>query len=225
MGYYGRLELKLLAQKMRSQGKSYLTIMRKLRLPKSTVSDWCHDVKLTSPQLARLYANKKSGALKGSIIAAKQKQEIRLHETKQLFLLGKKEVGSLSKRDRFIAGIAFYASEGTKSDKGCAFANSNPAIIKFMIDWFKEFSKVSQNKFRGAIWLHEGLNETKAKRYWSKLTGIRLSHFYKSYIAKDKKESKKIRKNLHEYGVFTFYVSDVTIIRRIMGWIDGTVRP
>ena len=221
MGYYGHLEQKILARKMRGQGKSYLEIMKKLNLSRSTVSDWCHDVKLTKDQIRTLYESKKRGALKGSIIAAKRKQALRILTTKKLFLQGFKDVGTLTKRDRFIAGIAFYAAEGTKIDKGCTFSNSDPAIIRFMVRWFLEFGHVPIKKFRAALWLHEGLNENKAKRYWSKLTGISLRQFYKTYIAKDKKDSKKVRKNLHAYGVFSFYVNDVSLIRKIMGWIGA----
>lgn len=71
MGYYGRLELKQEAQKMRRNGISYNEIVSKLHIPKSTVSDWCKDVKLTKEQINNLYAAKKQGALKGSFIAAK----------------------------------------------------------------------------------------------------------------------------------------------------------
>lgn len=224
MGYYGRLGLKLKAQEMRKGGKSYNEIIAALNLPKATVSDWCKDIQLTEPQLFKLYQSKKTGALRGSIIAANRKKANRLQETETLYRQGVKEVGKLTKRDRFIAGIAFYAAEGTKSDRGCAFANANPEIIRFMIRWFKEFGKVLKDKFRGAIWLHDGLSEIKAKQYWSKVTGIPIVHFYKTYIAQDKKDSKKIRKNIHHFGVFTFYVSDVILIRTIKGWIGGIVR-
>ncbi len=222
MGYYGRLDLKAKAQMLRQQGKSYGEIMVNLHLSKSTVSDWCKNVPLTQDQIRKLYENKKTGALKGSIIAARLKQEKRKVETEEFFKKGKQEVGGLTKRDKFMAGIAFYASEGTKSDRGCAFANANPLIIRFMVRWFREFGKVSKDKFHGAIWLHAGLNETKAKGYWSKIANIPVSH--KTYIALDKKDSKKIRKNIHEFGVFTFYVSDVKLARVIRGWIGGILQ-
>lgn len=224
MGYYGRLELKLEARKMRGFGRSYAEIMRTLKLSKSTVSDWCHDIELSKVQLTKLYKNKKSGGLKGSIIAARNKQRIRIQKTEELFDLGKKEFGKLSKRDRFVAGIAFYATEGTKTDQGCSFANADPKIIKFMVDWFREFCSVPEDKFRGAIWLHEELNEGKAKDFWSRLTEIPLTQFYKTYIAQNKMDSKKIRKHIHEYGVFSFYVSDVMLYRKIRGWIGGVLQ-
>lgn len=224
MGYYGRLELKQKAQEMRKLGNSYLEIMRVLRLSKSTVSDWCKDVSLTNEQLHKLYENKKTGALKGSIIAARNKQQKRLLETERIYREGITQIGDLSERERLVAGIAFYAAEGTKIDNGCCFSNSDPAIVKFMAKWFREFGEVPTDKFRGALWLHEGLNEKKAKLFWSKLTGIPTNHFYKTYIATNKIHSRKIRKQLHQYGVFSFYVNDVVLIRKIMGWIGGILQ-
>lgn len=223
MGYYGKLELKLRAREFRKKGESYNKIVKILNIPKTTVSDWCHDIELTQNQLLKLYKNRTNGALKGSIIAAKHKQDRRIKETEELFLQGKKEIKNLSRRDRFIAGIAFYASEGTKIDKGCSLANSDPFIIKFMVNWFKEFGKVSKDKFHAALWLHEGLNEGRAKKYWSNLTEIPITRFYKTYIAKNKPTSPKIRKNIHEHGVFSFYVHDVKLYRKIRGWIGGVL--
>ena len=221
MGYYGKLELKQEAQKMRKHGASYNEIISKIHIPKSTVSDWCKDIKLTKVQIYRLYAAKKEGALKGSYIAAKRKKDKRISQTKEIYNNGLQEVGKLSKRERFVIGVALYAAEGTKIDKGCCLSNSDPNIVKFMIRWFQEFGSVPKDKFRGAIWLHEGLNEEKAKKFWSQLTDIPLSQFYKTYRAKDKKFSKKIRKNIHEYGVFSFYVNETNLLRKIMGWIGG----
>lgn len=223
MGYYGRLDLKLKAQQMRRDGKSYAEIMAELKLPKATTSDWCKDIILNEEQKKRLYQNKKTGALKGNIIGAKRQQEKRQIVSQKLYEQGLIEVGKLNKRERFISGIAMYMAEGTKVDKGCCFSNSNPEMVKFMVEWFKEFGEKSIHSFRGAIWLHEGLDEDAAKKYWSTNTGIPLKQFYKTYIAKPKTNSRKIRKNIHSYGVFSFYVNDVMLLRKIMGWIGGII--
>jgi len=224
MGYFGRLELKRKAQAMRRHGRSYREIKHRLNIPKTTISDWCKNIQLTPKQIQVLYQNKKTGALKGSYIAAQNKKRKKLLHVKTLYDSGFNEVSKLDKRDRFIAGISFYSAEGTKSDKGCAFSNSNPSIINFMVCWFQEFGHVPIEKFRGAIWLHEELDELTAKKYWSNLTKISMDHFYKTYRAVNKTSSKKIRKNLHLYGVFTFYVSDVILARTMLGWIGGILR-
>ena len=72
---------------------------------------------------------------------------------------------------------------------------------------------------RGAIWLHEGLNEKNSKKFWSELVNLPPNQFHKTYIAKVKNNSKKIRKNIHQYGVFQIRFSDSAIHRKIMGWI------
>lgn len=224
MGYYGKIDQKLKAQQMRKEGKSYTEILQILRISKSTVSQWCKDIELTQEQLEKLYSSKKAGALRGSIIAAKNKQQKSLLSSEIKYEEGIREVGLLSQRDRFMAGIAFYISEGTKVNKTVCFTNSDPLMVKFMVEWFQEFGHVPLLKFRGAIWIHSGLNEKRAKEYWSSLTGIPLSNFYKSYIAERKDKSRKIRKQLHEFGVFSFYIGDVMLLRKIMGWGGGILK-
>lgn len=137
--------------------------------------------------------------------------------------LGKKEVGRLSKRDRFIAGISLYAGDGLKGDKQMGFANSDPRLISFVIGWLREFGGVPENKLRGAIWIHDNLNAEKAKAYWSKVTGISKERFYKTYVALNKTRSKKVRKQLHEYGVFAIRISDASLQRKVLGWMAGLV--
>lgn len=221
MGYSGRWEDKLRAQKLRRQGLSYGEILLQIDVSKDTISRWCRDIELTEAQKMRLLENKIFGQRKGSLVAADNKRQARILRTQTIFQEAKKEIGALSKRDRFIAGLMLYAGEGDKGDGRGGFANSDPKLIKFMMIWFKEFCNLPMSKFRGAIWLHEGLKETKAKLFWSKLTGIPKQQFFKTYIAKDKKDSRKIRKNIHEYGVFAIRFSDSDKQRRIIGWISA----
>lgn len=221
MGYAGFLEKRLKAQNLRRKGLSYKEIQKIISVPKSTLSGWCRDVAITEKQALRLFKNQLKGAARGRIIGAKRQQAKKIKRIKYLYAKGKNQVGKLSKRDRFIAGVAFYDAEGTKGDKGAAFANSDPMAIKFMMTWFREFCELPEDKFRGAIWIHEGLNIERAKEFWSNLTGIPKKQFHKTYIAEDKKDSRKIRKNKHQYGIFSITFSDLEKLRLIKGWIGG----
>ena len=221
MGYAGNLEGKLQAQSLRKKGLSYREIQKIVPVPKSTLSNWCRDIALNEKQTLRLFKNKLEGAARGRIIGAKRQQAKRLKQIKELYLEGKKQVGKLNQRDKFVAGIALYAAEGTKNDKTCSFANSDPLLIKFMSSWFREFCHVKEEKLRGAIWIHDNLDVKKATQYWSKLTSVPVSQFHKAYIAKNKVDSRKIRKNIHAYGVFSIKFSDVKAHRKVMGWIAG----
>lgn len=219
MGYYGKLEEKLFAQELRKQGLSYSQIRSKVTVSKDTLSRWCRDIPLTDEQINNLSIKRTMGGLKGSIIGAKNQQKRRIEETLRIYKEGKLKIGLVSKRERFIAGVALYLAEGTKADRVCAFSNSDPYVIQFMTNWFTEFCNVTPANMRGAIWLHEELSEKYAKEFWSKVTGI--SHFHKTYIARNKSGSKKIRKNIHKYGVFSIRFSSATIHRTIIGWIAG----
>lgn len=221
MGYYGKIEDKLIAQDLRKRGCSYKEILDRVKVSKDTISRWCRDIKLTKNQEERLINNKKIGQKKGSIIAAKKKRLQRIQNIKNIYISAKKQIGILDKRDRFIAGLSLYAGEGNKTDGQVGFANSDPNLIKFMMGWFKEFCVIPMDKYRGALWIHEGLDDFRAKKYWAKITGIPIQQFYKTYIAKNKVNSNKIRKNIHQYGVFAIRFSNCIIQRKIIGWISA----
>ena len=127
--------------------------------------------------------------IKGSLVAADNKRKIRIERTEWNKKEAEKDIKNLDRRD------------------------------KFMMEWFTKFPKIPLNKMRASIWLHEELDEARAKIFWSDLTEIPLSQFHKTYIAKIKKNSKKIRKNIHEYGIISIKFSDSDKHRRIMGWI------
>lgn len=208
------------AQELRREGLSYGEIQLQVRVSKDTLSRWCRDIPLSQQQIERLLENKGLGQRKGSLIAAENKRRLRIKRTQRIFDEAKSELGELNKRDRFMVGIALYAGEGNKDDRKGGFANSDPKVIRFMMGWFREFCKIPMSKFRGAIWLHEGLDEKTSKRFWSALTGIPDEQFHKTYIAKNKIDSRKIRKNIHEFGVFAIKFSASDTQRKIIGWIS-----
>ncbi len=221
MGYFGRIEDKILAQDLRRKGLSYQEILQTISVSKSTMSLWCKDIQLTKKQQLRLLNKKQFGQRKGSLVAAENKRRNRVQRTAKIRKEARKTLGKLDNRDKFVTGIALYAAEGNKSDGKAGFSNADPKLIKFMMDWFLTFAKVPMEKMRGAIWLHEGLSEEKSKIFWSDLVKLPTNQFHKTYIAKVKNDSKKARKNIHQYGVIQIRFSDSTIHRKIMGWISA----
>ena len=219
MSYSGKLELKLKARDLRKKGLAIKEIQKKLKVSISSVSLWVRDVELTKKQLEKLYLNKKTGNLRGSIIAARNKIKQREEITKKLNKLGEKDIGILTKRDKFIAGAALYFAEGGKTDRDLTFSNSDPRAIKFMIDWFREFCKIPNGKFRGSLYIHDNLDRKKAEKFWSNLTGIPLNQFTKTYIVKN--NTKRLRKVKHIFGVFRISISDASLHRRVIGQING----
>jgi len=219
VGYFGRIEDKFKAQELRRQGLSYREILQTISVSKDTISKWCRDIELTQKQKLRLLENKQFGQRKGSLVAADNKRRARIARTEKIKEKARKTLGKLGNRDKFVTGIALYAAEGNKGDGKAGFSNADPKLIKFMMDWFLTFAKVPMDKMRGAIWLHEGLSEKNAKKFWSDLVSLPSNQFHKTYISKVKSDSKKVRKNIHQYGVIQIRFSDSAIHRKIMGWI------
>lgn len=223
MGFYGKLEEKTLAIKLRKKGYSYNQILQRVSVSKGTVSLWCRDINLTLKQTEVLLKRKLKGAEKGRFITASNKKRIRLDQIKKYKNEGINEIGKLNKRDRFMVGVALYAGEGSKKSLG--FANSDPLIIICMMSWFREFCKVPESKLKGAIWIHDNLDARKALEFWSKIAKIPTTQFYKTYVVKNKINSGKIRKNIHSYGVFSVRISDIKLHRKVMGWMSGILQP
>ena len=219
MRHVGKLELKLEARELRKKGLSMRGIQRRLGVSRSSVSLWVRDIELDQKQLEKLHLSRKTGAFRGSIIAAANKAREGRKLTLELFREGKKEVGRLLRRDRFVIGIAMYFAEGDKADRHVGFSNSDARSIKFMMGWLREFCKVPETKFRGNLYIHDNLDQKKARQFWSRLTGIPLSQFTKTYIVRNNPH--RLRKSKHPYGIFRVRVSDVNLHRKIMGWIDG----
>lgn len=219
MSYTGKLDLKLEAQELRKKGLSVKEIEKRLKVSRSSVSLWVREVKLNQKQIEKLYLNKKTGRLKGSIVAAMNKTKIREELTRRLLEEGSKEIGRLSQRDEFIAGVALYFAEGSKGDKNVSFSNSDPRAIKFVADWLREFCNVPEKKFRLNLYIHDNLNEKEAKRYWAKLINIPIDQFGKSYIVRN--NPARLRKSKHINGILRITVSNTNLHRKIMGWISG----
>jgi hypothetical protein len=213
------------ALKLRRTGLSLSEIQEKIKVSKSTISLWCREVKLSKKNLKRLQKRKSEGSKKGRALGRQKNINKRIEEIKLQQKIGRETVGKLSRRDAFVIGIALYAAEGGKKGKHISFANTDPEIIKFMMGWFRDFCKISNDKFRGAIWIHKNLDAKKAKSYWSHLTKIPPPQFHKTYMAENKTESKKIRKTKHEDGGFSIRICDLKTLRLIMGWMSGIFSP
>jgi hypothetical protein len=224
MGYTGKLLEKKKARTLRVKGHSHTEISQKVSVSKGSISRWCRDIELSKKQIKNLQRKQHCGSYRGRLLGANRQKEARIKNTRELLNKGMKRIGFLSKRDFFIAGAALYLGDGSKGDSEVGFSNANPEIVRFMMSWLKMFFEIPETRIRGQIWIHDNLDESKAKKFWSKVTGIPQSQFRKSYIAKNIEKSKKIRKNIHSYGVFSIRISSSSTQREIKGLMKGILK-
>ena len=214
-----KFEEKIKAIYMRKLGKSYGEIRKKIKISKSTLSLWLRDIQLKPEQEKRIYVEIRQ---KNAYRLAKDNQQKKIKITEKILAEAKKEVKYLFKDPLFLSGLMLYWAEGDKAEKWemVKFSNSDPMMIKVIMRWFREVCKVPEGKFRIGVHMHSLHCRKNIEKYWSEITGVPLSQFYKTQI---KATSLRQRKNKLYDGTCSVVVGNKNLFRKIRGWKIGFI--
>lgn len=209
------------AIELRRQGRTFKEILEKIPVSKGSLSYWLSDIVLSPEQVARIrYKNEqiKSKFIKFNELRKNQSEL----EKESIITSAIKEINAFSLKELKLMGIALYWAEGYKGQacKGVEFTNTDAAMIKLMMRWFREICNVRESQFRIRLQVHSIKNIDKVKNYWSEISGIPLSQFTKPYIKISPTSKRKVG-NLTPYGTCSIRVSDIRLITKIRGWIKG----
>ena len=211
------------AEGLRRKGYSYNLISHKLGIGKGTLSYWLRTLPYTPNETVR-----------NRIVSGPQRSAQKRHNEKVQTIIRSeaaacKEIGALSRRDLHMIGLGLYLGEGGKSNEKVRVVNSDPKIMRLMIDWFKGICELTNENITIALHLYPDNNEHIARRFWSKATGLPLSNFRKTQF--DRRTDKKmIRRHMLPHG--TAHVTiigagnpnhGVALFRRISGWMNAVV--
>jgi len=214
---------RLKARQLRRKGESIKVIAKQLSVSPSSVSYWCTDIKLSLKQIKELERRARDPHYGRRLEYALAQQKKRIEKTIRLKQEGIKEIGSLSKKELFLVGVALYWAEGFKKDSQVGFASSDPSMIKIFLKWLFECCDYKPQDLILRVTANIGhkhrINEI--QNYWSKTTDIPFENFRKPFYQKVK--WKKIYENPNEYfGVLRVRVRKSTdFLRKIHGWIEG----
>lgn len=208
------------ARHLRKKGFSLKEIARKLEVTKSSVSVWVRDVKLTKSQLKFL---KHKPHLKEVI---RKRVETRLkHENEHRRLIMKNHKKDFVNKNLNvemlkILGTTLYWAEGGKSQKNriFSFTNSDPQMIKVMLIFLRKVCKIPEERFRAHIHLHSHLSSRVSEKYWSLISNIPTSQFYKTTQIINR-SSKNTRDTL-PYGTFSIQISSTDLFLKMLAWIE-----
>jgi transcriptional regulator with XRE-family HTH domain len=170
---------------MRQKGMSYSQIKEKLKVSKSTLSGWLSDMPLSEKRIRELQAD-------NPIRIERYRNTMRAKKNARLEEVYKKvssDIGDLSKRDLFLAGLFLYWGEGTKAQNSLvALTNTNPSMLKLFIKWLKLFG-VKNKDLKVKLHLYSDMNIKESINFWSKELGIPVSQFHKSYVKRTNSKS------------------------------------
>jgi hypothetical protein len=218
---------KNLAVKLRKEGNSYKQISKKLNIPKSTLSCWLKDLKISDKARAKIADRvyEKSilaliGRNKAQTVLAKERADLIKKEAE-------KNAKNLLKDPLFIAGISLYWAEGyKKGDKGSKyksvdFTNSDPEMIIMIMKFFRKFYKVSDDRIKIQLMAHPNINITKAVKFWMGTTGLKKTNFTKTIIVVSSASKRKRNFNTLINGTIHLRIFDVKLFFKTIGWING----
>ena len=211
MGYRGKVVEREKARRLRAQGWALADIAETLGVSKSSVSLWVRNVEF-EPRPRRPGTRRARSGLPNAL------QRRKADEIERLRREGIERIGELSDRDLLVAGVALYAGEGAKTDGSVVFANTDPRLILFFCTWLRRCFQIDERRLRVRLYLHEGLDEEEASRFWSELTHIPLAQFIKPYRAVP---DLSIRHSKHLRGCPAVRYSCSATHRAIMGLIGA----
>lgn len=207
MGFRVHVELRAEARRLRADSLTLAEIASRLGVAKSSVSVWVREVDFIPRP--RSSARKRGP---NRLQVAKQA------EIESALQWGRETIATLSERDFLIAGAALYAGEGAKTD-GCAkFANSDPRMVVLFLAWLRRFFEIDERRLRAALYLHEGLDVEAVRFFWSSLTGIPESQFFKPYRAVPDSSLRSVK---HPMGCLAVVYNSTSVHRRLMGLVTA----
>lgn len=217
--------LRIKARELRQKGESVKVIAKLLGVSKGTISVWVRDIILTVEQLEKLKKRSIEGAelgrLKGALV--QKERRIRLIEESKKYGVRTILNSLLAKREFLIAGLALYWGEGDKKSKDLKFCNSDPKVIKFLIEWLRVCFGIPLDRLKCSVGINQihHSRERGVKEYWFRVLGIPLEQFNKTSFKKAK--NKKVYENFNNhYGTLTVRVTKPgSLLYKILGMIEG----
>ncbi|MDP3730967.1 MAG: hypothetical protein Q8R34_00510 [bacterium] len=217
------------ARHLRKKGNSIKEIGKILHVANSSVSNWVRDVKLTKKQIKFL---KHKSHLK-EVIKKRVETRLRNENARRRTIIEnhKKTISKLTinKEHLLLMGTCLYWAEGGKSERNriFRFSNSDPSMIKVIMPFIKNVCEIPRHKLHGHIHLHPHLDTVKAEKYWSKVSGIPTSQFYKTSQSHNKRSSNT--RDTLPFGTFNVEICSTDLFLKMKAWteviIEKTTQP
>ncbi|ANP55549.1 transcriptional regulator with XRE-family HTH domain [Streptomyces griseochromogenes] len=215
-------ELRERARELRLQGWTYDQIQAALGCSRSSVSLWVRDLPKPEPR----YTPEEQRALMQEGLAKRRSAEHERRKKSKVTAL--QDVGELTDRELFMAGVALYWAEGSKSKpydrrERAVFVNSDPGVIQTYLAWL-DLLDVDRERLAFRVLIHESADVEAAHLYWAAVADVDASVFAKPTLKKH--NPKTVRKNTGDdyHGCLVISVSrSAHLYNRIEGWWSGIV--
>lgn len=181
--------------KLRQDGYGIKEIAKKLTIGIGTSNKYCKGVVVTSSGKERL----KSRRFYSQTISKEQHGEA--------FVLVRKKIGNLTKRDLFLLTIALYWGEGTKRELN--LINGDPRMIKVFLDGLLSLG-IGMDSIKINIRYYTHQDKTRLTKFWLNHLGLSLVNLV-GYEKIDSAGSDKLK-----YGMCRIRVSKASYFHKVL---------
>lgn len=214
------------AIRLRKTGLSYREIAEQLGVSKSSLSLWLRNIPLSKVHQRLLNARTADAY-------ARRAATMRLRTDRKDSGIRSKaaeEIGAISPRELFIAGVIAYWAEGSKakpwnrSTPQVQFINSDPTMITLFLRWLDALG-IERDRIKVRVAIHEFADVAGALRFWSDVVGIPEGEFQRTTLKRHNPST--VRKNTGSgyVGCLTIKVRRSSgLLRQIAGWYEGIVK-
>ena len=203
-----RQNLKTTAIGLRKKGFSYTEIQGAVKIPKSTLSTWLKNIKLSESEEQRLEQKRLEARKRGTKTRTAKTSEI----IAKIKSDSAKAIGKISKRELWLMGIVMYWKNKSDLKKGVSFSSSDPDQIELFLKWLKEIGGIKDQEVLFDIFIGKdqksSINET--VKHWSKVTRFPADWFSRVYYYKSKSNFLRVRVK-----------ASSMLARQIAGWVEG----
>lgn len=222
------------ATDLRKKGFSYSEIKKEILVPKSTLSYWFKDVKLSEAQIKKL----KDRQLMIARNNLKNRISKTLQKIEEIEKTSAQDLKEISKRELWLMGVILYWKErflnNNENDlrKGVRFTSSDPEIIKFFLKWLQDIGQLKKDEIGFDIFIGQDKNMATEKNreaiaetvnYWSQVTNTSKEFFPRIYFQRNRRKKTKKKSSKKAYhGLLRIRVKASSMMaRQISGWVKG----
>ncbi len=204
------------AVELRKSGLSIRKIENKLKIPRSTLSGWFKDIKLTESQINKLQQD-----WRNSLNIARQKAAAthRIQRKKRIALAKEKAIKTLSRLDDTDTNILelalaiLYLGEGSKKTLGLSLGSSDPLILRLFIYAIQKVYAIDVSKIKADLHLRADQNANTLKKRWSQELNLPIENF--GYVSIDQR-TRGSKTYPTYYGVCQLKCGNADIQRRLI---------
>lgn len=194
-------EVKEKAISLRRRGFSLKEISEKLSISKGTASVWLSRISL-SPRAQERLKNKQILGQYKTVLLKRKLKNLQKKTYRQVALKVLKQT-HFSKDIAKLCCALLWWCEGNKDDSLVRFTSSDATLVRNFLSLLRTSFEIDEGKFRVLIHLHSYHNDHQQKMFWSKVTGIPLHQFHKSYQKSN--TGKRIHKDYQGCIAISYY--------------------